>query len=88
MGIATSGIASPTDGNELGSAGPAVKIIGTKGTITVPSPTFRPTEFTIHFHSKGSKPDRHVIDIPGKGLHWQADATARAIRKPLTSRTR
>jgi predicted dehydrogenase len=81
-GIATSGIASPTDGNGLSSAGPAVKIVGTKGTITIPSPTFRPTEFTIHLHDEGTKTHRQVVDIPGKGMHWQADATARAISIP------
>jgi hypothetical protein len=79
-GIATSGIIVPTDGNQSASAGPAVKIIGTKATITIPHPIYRPTEYTIHPHGPGRKPERHVVPIPGKGLHWQADATARAIR--------
>ena len=83
-GIATSGVAVPTDGNGQGSAGPGVKIMGTKATLTVPHPIFRPTEYTIHPHGD-SKPERHIVDIPGKGMHWQADATARAIRKFLTA---
>jgi dihydrodiol dehydrogenase / D-xylose 1-dehydrogenase (NADP) len=69
----------PTDSNGTASAGPAVKIMGTKATLTIPHPIFRPTEYTIHPHHDG-KPERHVVDIPGKGMHWQADATARAIR--------
>jgi len=80
MGIATSGIVVPTDGNETGSAGPAVKIMGTKATLTIPHPIYRPTEYTIHPHGQGSKPERHVLDIPGKGMHWQADVIARCIR--------
>ena len=79
MGIATSGVTVPTDGNGKASAGPAVKIMGTKATLTIPSPIFRPTEYTIHPHGDAT-PERHVVDIPGKGMHWQADATARAIR--------
>jgi dihydrodiol dehydrogenase / D-xylose 1-dehydrogenase (NADP) len=80
-GIATSSMAAPTDGNRSSTAGPAVKIIGTKATITIPHPIYRPTEYTIHPHGEGKKPERHVFEIPGKGMHWQADETARAIRK-------
>lgn len=79
-GIATSNIVVPTDGNGTGSAGPAVKIIGSKATITVPWPIYRPTEYTIHWHEQGKEPERHIVPIPGKGMHWQADATARGIR--------
>ena len=79
-GIATSGVVVPTDGNGTASAGPAVKVMGTKATLTIPHPIFRPTEYTIHPHGEGTKPVRHVITIPGKGMHWQADAAARAIR--------
>jgi hypothetical protein len=83
-GIATSNIAVPTDGNHAATAGPAVKIIGTKTTITIPHPIPRPTEYTIHPHGKDKTPERHVVEIPGKGMHWQADETARAIRMSPT----
>ena len=79
IGLATSSLAVPTDGNGLGTAGSCVKIVGTKATVTVSWPPPRPTEYTVHSHEKGKQPERHVVDIPGKGLHWQADATARAI---------
>ena len=71
---------SPTDGNDRSSAGPAVKIIGTKASITIPWPIYRPTEYTIHYHDDEHPDERHQVYIPGKGMHWQADATARAIR--------
>jgi hypothetical protein len=81
IGIATSSVVAPNDGNGSASAGPCVKIIGTKATITIPWPIYRPTEYTIHPHDEGKKPERHAVEIPGKGMHWQADATARGIRK-------
>src|SRR5579859_2468608 len=77
IGVATSNIVAPTDGNGTASAGPAVKIMGTKATITVPWPTYRPTEYTIHWHDNDKTPERYLVRIPGKGMHWQADATAR-----------
>jgi hypothetical protein len=79
-GIATSGLVVPTDGPGNGIVGPAVKIIGTKATLTIPHPIYRPTEYTIHPHDSNKSPERHVFKIPGKGMHWQADATARGIR--------
>ena len=83
-GIATSSMVVPNwGGNFSDSAGPGVKIIGTKATLTIPPGIFRPTEYTIHSFADGKKPERHVVDIPGKGMHWQADATARAIRCSL-----
>ena len=78
--MATSNILVPTDGNDTASAGPAVKIMGTKATITLPWPIYRPTEYTVHWHGEGKQPERHMVPIPGKGMHWQADATARGIR--------
>ena len=84
VGVATSSFLGPTDGNGLATAGPCVKIIGNKATITVPWPPFRPTEYSIHHHEEGKRPERHVVDVPGKGMHWQADATARGIRRPAT----
>ena len=79
-GIATSAALVPTDGNRSGTAGPGLKVVGTKATLTIPHPIYRPTEYCIHPHSGGSTPERHVVEIPGKGMHWQADATAREIR--------
>ena len=79
-GIATSGVVVPTDGNASGTAGPGAKIIGTKATVTIPHPIYRPTEYSIHPHDCNSAAERHVVEIPGRGLHWQADATARGIR--------
>jgi hypothetical protein len=85
IGIATSGLVVPTDGNGTASAGPAVKIMGTKATLTIPHPIYRPTEYSIHFHDRERPSERHVVDIPGKGMHWQADATARGIRMNLVN---
>src|SRR5271154_3119395 len=82
-GIATSSMIVPHwgGGKFSDSAGPGVKIVGTKATLTIPPGIYRPTEYTIHSFAEGSRPERHVVEIPGKGMHWQADATARAIRK-------
>jgi hypothetical protein len=48
VAITTSSVTSTSDRLEDGAVGPATKIIGTKGTITIPSPSYRPTELTLH----------------------------------------
>ncbi|KAF8544451.1 dimeric dihydrodiol dehydrogenase [Trichophaea hybrida] len=57
---------------------PAIQISGTKGEIQVAHPAFRPEYFTIV--KDGNVVEKKEFLILGKGLFYQADATARAIR--------
>ncbi|KAG8988279.1 hypothetical protein FRB94_000929 [Tulasnella sp. JGI-2019a] len=56
-----------------------VIIQGEKGNITIPWVLCRPESFTINIQGKES--EKHDYSVPhGHGLHWEADACARAIR--------
>jgi predicted dehydrogenase len=82
IGIATSSVSIPTAPDEANPAlaGPAVKVCGSKATITIPYPgVYQPSEYSIHPHS-GGKVVKKTFPIPGKGMFWQADETARCIR--------
>lgn len=50
MAVATTSLTSTSDRLEDGAVGPTTKIIGTIGTITLPAPIYRPTEFTVHLN--------------------------------------
>lgn len=85
---------SPSDRVEDGAVGPATKIIGTEGTITIPSPSYRPVEFTVH---KDDIVTKYRFPIPvnilapqimyasnsfqGHGMFWEADSVARSLAK-------
>lgn len=55
VAVATSSMTSTSDEVEDGAVGPATKIIGSKGTITIPSPSYRPEEFTVHLANTVTK---------------------------------
>ncbi|KZO92671.1 NAD(P)-binding protein [Calocera viscosa TUFC12733] len=59
--------------------GSALIVYGEKGNILVPPPLSRPSSYTVHMH--GEKPVKHELDIPGQGMHWEADFSARSIAK-------
>ncbi|KAM3480013.1 hypothetical protein MY5147_001385 [Beauveria neobassiana] len=85
-GIATTSIKVATDPNNLNSAGPAIRIQGTKGEIQVFGPAFRPTQYKV-IRQDDSKVD--IVDCPipkdpkvdyGHGMFWEADECARCLR--------
>lgn len=77
------------------SAGPAIKIEGSHGTILVPGPAYRPTSWTKvgRFPGAGGEAgdackapgplvEVHEEEIPGggHGMFWEADECARCVR--------
>ncbi|KZT60686.1 NAD(P)-binding protein [Calocera cornea HHB12733] len=57
----------------------ALIVYGEKGNLLVPPPLSRPSSYTVHMH--GAEPVAHNLDIPGMGMHWEADFVARSIAK-------
>jgi predicted dehydrogenase len=85
--IATTALRVDDDPDKLHSAGPAIRIQGTKGEIQVFGPAFRPSTYRfIPWRSgeKGEKgqPRDHKFDFPGDGhgMYWEADEAARCWR--------
>ena len=88
-GIATTTIRVAADPDGRGSAGPAIRIQGTKGEIQVFHPAFRPTVYQIvrneavaHEGGEKSLVEKHVVEMPagGRGFNYEADETARCIK--------
>jgi len=88
-GIALTSIRVATDPDSNGSAGPAIRIQGTKGEIQVDHPAFRPTRYRVIRRSeKEPMVEEHKVDLPGHGLFYEADEVARCLRdKKLESDT-
>lgn len=61
---------------------PPVRISGTRGEIQVTGPAYRPESYSIV--RDGRVIETKQFPIPGKGMFWEADAAARAIRDGLT----
>ncbi|KAF2788471.1 NAD(P)-binding protein [Melanomma pulvis-pyrius CBS 109.77] len=78
VAVATSSVTSTSDRIEDGAVGPATKIIGTKGIITIPSPSYRPVEFSLHVDEAVTK---FRFPIPGHGMFWEADSAARCLAR-------
>jgi predicted dehydrogenase len=71
-----------TDPDEKGSAGPAIRIQGTKGEIQVPGPAFRPESYRIVPKKDGGGVREVQCPFPnnGHGMFWEADEVARCLR--------
>ncbi|KAJ5319394.1 hypothetical protein MYU51_017485 [Penicillium brevicompactum] len=81
-GVALTNIRVAADPDEAGSAGPSIRIQGTKGEIQVFGPPFRPVRFRV-IPKKGLGEIRDVeSSFPGKGhgMYWEADEVARCLR--------
>ncbi|OAL24352.1 hypothetical protein AYO22_05728 [Fonsecaea multimorphosa] len=76
VAVASTSLTSNTDRREDGAAGPATKIMGTQGTITIPAPCYRPTEFTVHQENLKTT---YTFPITGYGMGWEVDSVARDI---------
>jgi predicted dehydrogenase len=84
--IAMTHLRVSTDPGWKNSAGPAVRIQGTKGEIQVDGPAFRPLRYRVIPSQQEDNPpvpirqvDIHLGDN-GKGLYFEADEAARCIR--------
>lgn len=73
-----------TDPDERGSAGPSIKIQGTKGHIHIFGPAYAPNSYRIIPTSEAGNPttvqDVHVPIPEGRGMFWEADEVARCLR--------
>lgn len=82
-GIALTNLRVATDVDGHNSAGPAIRIQGSKGEVQVDGPAFRPTHYRVIPKGDGSgEPEVREVDcpIPGKGMFWEADEAARCLR--------
>ncbi|EWC47363.1 hypothetical protein DRE_00331 [Drechslerella stenobrocha 248] len=80
-GIATTSIRVGGDVDGLGTAGPAMRIYGTKGEIQVAHPAWKPLKYRVILPQEaGGAGEWQVRNMPDGGWYWEADATARAIR--------
>ncbi|KAJ7602481.1 NAD(P)-binding protein [Mycena polygramma] len=64
-----------------------VFIEGSKGTLTLPDSSYRPESIKIDLYKTKTEPASsrtEEFQVPGKGLFYQADAVARAIRDGKT----
>jgi hypothetical protein len=80
-GIATTNIRVSHDPDEKRTAGCPIRIQGKLGEIQVYGPAFRPETYRI-IPSPGATFSFEEVtrEIPGQGMHWEADECARCIR--------
>ncbi|KAK7228912.1 hypothetical protein V2G26_001082 [Clonostachys chloroleuca] len=88
MGVALTGLRVATDPDGHNTAGPAVRIQGTKGEIQVMGPAYRPGQYKVIKKDGGGKVEVVECDYPkdpardnwGHGMYWEADECARCLR--------
>lgn len=85
--IATTALRVDQDPDKLQTAGPAIRIQGTKGEIQVYGPAYRPSKYRIVPVRDRAKDEEggahdHQFDLPahGHGMFWEADEAARCWR--------
>ncbi|KAL5641550.1 hypothetical protein ACGC1H_001882 [Rhizoctonia solani] len=69
------------------SPGQCVLIQGEKGQLTIPWAPYRPESYTLEIYKTKTSPastETKEFPIPGKGLFFEADAVARALREGKT----
>jgi predicted dehydrogenase len=78
--MATAAMRVTFDPDEKNSAGPAVRVQGTKGELQVYGPIYRPTRYRL-IQKKGDVKDEE-FEFPGggHGMFWEADEAARCWR--------
>lgn len=87
MGIALTSLKVASDPDQKNSAGPSIRIQGTKGEIDVFGPAYRPSGYSIVMKD-GDKVEKVECAIPtdpardnwGHGMFWEADEAAKCIR--------
>lgn len=83
--IATTALRLDYNPDNLHSAGPAIRIQGTKGEIQVYGPAYRPSRYKIvprrnREEGEAGGAQEYELDIPGHGMFWEADEAARCWR--------
>jgi predicted dehydrogenase len=84
-GVAMTAFAVATDPDQKNSAGPAIRIQGTKGEIQVYGPAFQPTRYRLIPLKQGDEPVS-IRDVEfsfpanGHGMYYEADEAARCVR--------
>ncbi|EPS27425.1 D-xylose 1-dehydrogenase (NADP(+)) [Penicillium oxalicum] len=85
-GIAMTSIRVAADPDQRGSAGPVIRIQGTKGEIQVLGMPFRPTGYRVipAADADGQAGEVREVQCPfpdgGHGMFWEADEVARCLR--------
>lgn len=71
-----------TDPDQKGTAGPGVRIQGTKGEIQLWGHSFRPSGYHVIYHEQGKGVKEVECPIPagGHGMFFEADEVARCLR--------
>ena len=78
--VATAGFQVRTDPDGDNTAGPAIRLYGTKGELQVFWPTHRPEKFKILLHSGQVTEEKFKVPGDGHGMFWEADEAARCLR--------
>jgi len=81
VGIATTSMRTSFDIDGKGTAGPAIRIQGSKGEIQVMGLACRPQAYRVILAEKPG--EMEVVDCPvpsGSGMAWEADECARCLR--------
>ena len=85
-GVALTGIRTSVDPDKKFTAGPAIRIQGTKGEIQVMGHAYHPDGFRVIPRKVQGEPEKAVREViaefPGNGLgmYWEADEVARCVR--------
>ncbi|OKL57518.1 hypothetical protein UA08_06916 [Talaromyces atroroseus] len=86
--VALTNLRVSTDPDGKNSAGPAIRIQGTKGEIQLDGPSFRPERYRVISRCDGAEGQDiesvKVVDYPvpseAKGMYWEADEVGRCLR--------
>lgn len=82
-GVAMAAFRLMTDPGGRGSAGPAIRIQGTKGEVQIDHPAYRPERYRVILpHTV--RETRCPFPGDGHGMYWEADDAARCIRDGKT----
>ncbi len=78
--VATTAMRVTFDPDGKNSAGPAVRVQGTKGELQVFGPIYRPTRYRLIPNSGEIKDETFEFPGSGHGMFWEADEAGRCLR--------
>jgi hypothetical protein len=86
--VALTNLRVSTDPDGKNSAGPAIRIQGTRGEIQLDGPSFRPQSYRLisrHENKKARNVEpvkyfEYLVPSGAKGMYWEADEVGRCIR--------
>jgi predicted dehydrogenase len=78
--VATTAMRVGFDPDERNSAGPTVRVQGTKGELQVYGPIYKPTGYRLIQKEGDVKDERFEVPGGGHGMFWEADEAARCWR--------